>query len=259
MRTSRLIALTTSVLLVTTVAGADPITIVSSARFVLADATVSDAARRDHHFSDQREGDVMKVTTAASTGTSSATAAATLTSSISDPMHWFGAESVQASWTTRDQADMRADATVFVSFDVTSPVTYRATSFSESSFGTTAELPVGFSQAGSSFSLYSRTPAPGEDSEHGAVIFAGRGSFEGLLAPDRYFFNTGPIGYGAIHQGGGSGFFAAASGFFAAEAGFTLDFAPASPAPTPEPASLFLLGSSIVGLFAFGRSRTMMR
>src|SRR5262249_37194395 len=116
------------------------------------------------------------------------------------------------------------DATVFVSFDVTSPVTYRATSFSESSFGATAELPVGFSQAGSSFSLYSRTPAPGEDSEHGAVIFAGRGSFEGLLAPDRYFFNTGPIGYGAIHQGGGSGFFAAASGVLRGGGGVHVGF-----------------------------------
>jgi hypothetical protein len=69
--------------------------------------------------------------------------------------------------------------------------------------------------------------------------------FAGILSPGEYFLFLEGTGLGPSPQEPGSG---------SANFAFTLDFAPVNAAPTPEPASLLLLGTGIAGVLRF-RSR----
>jgi hypothetical protein len=69
-------------------------------------------------------------------------------------------------------------------------------------------------------------------------------SISGLLTPGEYFLYTVAQSFATnVHVTGSE-----AAGF-----AFTLDFAPAQPSPTPEPASVLLLGTALASVFGYRR------
>jgi hypothetical protein len=230
--------------LASTAAAADPITIVSDQRFTSASVSVTDASGASRQNNADRQSDTLMTTAAASTELSVGTASGTLKSTFSDPMHWSGSGTADASWAVADSADISAMSTFNVTFLVTSPTLYQFNGNFTSSFSNLPGLPFqGGGSAQTGASLFSRTPPP-DDPEHPSVVFGGRGPFSGLLAPDQYFFSVLASGSVVTGRGGSTGDSHAAFDL-------TFDLTPtgSSPSPTPEPASLLLLGTGIAAMF----------
>ena len=234
-------------LVITAAASADPIVITRDNRITSAIGKFTNASPRE---AIAQANDALVSTVMAPPGTSPGGATATLTSSIADPLHWFGAGTASTSWTGPAGSEYSTGASFNTAFQVTSPVSYlfnvNLAAASSGAFNTSRAEVDAFliietpTSSGPVFSFF--LPPVSETNSS-----AGSRSFAGVLAPSNYhiFVNAGGRGLSSDQVRAGS---------TTANFAFAFDFSPESPAPTPEPASLLLLGTGIAGVFGF-RSR----
>src|SRR5436190_6853740 len=220
----------------TTIAGADPITIVNDRRETTTSARVSEAARSDRQTDSQGPGDMLSARASASTGTSVSNATASLISSISDLAHLAGTGSALAGFFTPGEGEVSATSLFQIDLLLESPFMYAFNGvFNISDFpgGPT----VGFNEA-----RWFAVLASGSSYWFNAAdTNRGRISFGGTLPAGSYHFLVGTSADGFVERGGTV---VEDSSF-----DFTLDLTP-PPSPTPEPASLLLLGTGVAGLVA---------
>jgi len=232
-------------------ASADPITVVTQDnRFT----SVGTSASPQQLGSSASSSDTLRSTLSSP----AATTTAVLTSSFADPSHWF-ASGTTSGFSTGPSTIAHSDFSV--AFAVTSPVSYSFDAeFDESSSSLPPNSRCCIQVITAAF--LGLVVGPGIDAEEPALepVFrvdnnpggpdvdsAISRALVGMLRPGEYRFNVLAISITPGFQSTG------AEGIGNADFRFTFDFAPAA-APTPEPASLFLLGTAIVGMFAF-RSR----
>jgi hypothetical protein len=243
-----------------TSASADPIVITRDSRATILNVTFGSEPSR---IVTSGPGDALVSTTSSPVRPGQGLAAATLTSTFADPLHWSGAGTASVS-VSQQRALAFAEASFLVFFRVTSPVNYAfdgALAASGSFFS-----PEAFDPGGpGALAVLSFDPNPEDQNGSFEQVFSvltdhfhGNGStainpaFSGTLGPGLYALGVDAGGIGNLGFQGGLN---ASSATFA----FNLDFSPVGTSPTPEPASLLLFASGIVGVSSRLRSRSKSR
>jgi len=227
-----------AVFLITAVvpARADPVTLVSATRFVRATATAPCCGTTSVQ---QNDLDFMAVTAVTIEPNPSAVGQALQSSKILDAERFFYGQASVSSQVTAPGGGASGESSYFLTLDLSQPQNYH--------FGSTF-MTASLNDGDTTVWTASIT----DDNAPDTPILALSGGdsisryFPGTLLPGRYDFLVSLSAVSALPGGLATGL-----------EDFTLEFSDVPPAPTPEPASLLLLGSGLAALIARrARART---